>query len=125
MPNGVTIDRKTSLKGKIYSKKVLNIVFIAPSNQKWHSLKNIIKAIHDNDSTELMLHIIGNISGINKKNVIFWGQQEGKKLSRLLADMDIGLGSFPSQNFILKETSALKHREYLRHGIPCLAFLRS
>lgn len=118
LPNGVTIDRKTSLKGKIYSKKVLNIVFIASSNQKWHSLKNIIKAIHDNDSTELMLHIIGNISGINKKNVIFWGQQEGKKLSRLLADMDIGLGSFPSQNFILKETSALKHREYLRYGIP-------
>ena len=118
LPNGVTIDYETRLKGKIYSKKVLNIVFIASSNQKWHSLEKIIKSIQDKNSTELILHIIGNIRGINKKNVIFWGQQEGKKLSRLLADMDIGLGSFPSQNFILKEVSALKHREYLRHGIP-------
>lgn len=118
LPNGVHIDHKVRLKGNIYSGKVLNIVFVASSNQKWHSLEAIIKVIRDNNDTEVKLHIIGNIDGKKEKNIIFWGRKEGEELYSLLADMDIGLGSFPEQDFILKETSALKNREYLRHGIP-------
>ena len=118
VPNGVLMDGKKQIDLKIYEGDSLNLVFLASSHQSWHGLENLIKTLDARKNLLVKLHIIGRLNGENKENVIFYGHKEGEELTSLLALMDIGIGSFPPKDFPLQETSSLKHREYLRHGLP-------
>lgn len=118
IPNGVILDAKITNDHKVYENELLNLVFLASSYQNWHGLDSLIRTMEASEKSFVKLHVIGSIHSENRENVHFWGHREGEELSSILAKMDIGIGSFPPKNFHLKETSSLKHREYLRHGLP-------
>ena len=116
--------KKCSLQNNIlYLLGVANV-------SRWHGYDRVIKGLKNyTGNKKVVFHVVGEgkekpklIKLVKKLNledkVIFHGTKTGKELDKLFDMAHIAIGDIGSHRKGLKETMALKHREYAARGIP-------
>jgi glycosyltransferase involved in cell wall biosynthesis len=130
-PNGVSY-KSINLANDQREKKQINVAFICGTFSKWHGLDRLVDALNTElvNSLELKIHLIGNMSSVDKKtkdSVQFsevyelHGFLKEEDYKNVIGKCDIGFGSFAMDREGLTEGATLKVRELLAMGFPVIS----
>lgn len=136
--NGIDIDSRNIGDVKEQREDCLNLLAVAQF-QKSHGYERIIKGMAKyygaGNSQNVVLHMVGdgeekkayeslvNKCGLND-HVIFHGVKNGKELSNLYQEADIGVGCFGLYKRNIFTISSLKIAEYLAYGLPVITGIK-
>ena len=95
----------------------ISLVFLASDSFKWNGIE--ILAVLATDFPDFDFHVVG-LTGLNTKNLFWYGPLYGEELSNFLFDMDFGISTLAIDSLNLKQAAPLKSRTYLAHGLPTI-----
>lgn len=128
--NGINVSSLPIRKVPNFNGKKIDLLCVANLN-KWHGLDRLIRGLLKYEgSVDIILHIVGprtnemkNIrklvdnNNLNNK-MFFYGPLSGENYNILFNGCHIAMGVLAPHRKGLKETCALKNREYCARGIP-------
>jgi len=125
IPNGITVKQIPETGFKTFNGNDLDIVSVANSLSPWHGIERLMQSIAlYKGPVRIKLHVIGNINRTNlphfqnDMDVQFHGYKAGHELDKLLAGMNLGIGTLSLYDKNMKEACSLKTREYTARGLP-------
>ena len=95
-------------------------MFVASHYTPWHGLDLVIEKLKK-QSGSFVLHVVGPMSENNNekdKRIVYHGVKDRSYIIDLMAECDVGLGSFALNRIGMNEACHLKVREYLAAGLP-------
>ena len=125
VPNGIRVKQIPKTGFKKFNGRNLDLVCLANSFAPWHGIERIMKSMAlYKGQVRIKLHAIGNINRMSFSpfyhniDVQFHGYKAGHELDKLLAGMNLGIGTLSLYNKNMKEACSLKTREYTARGLP-------
>jgi len=123
LSNGYEISSVDSHIRKLDEQELIKFVLVTGSSHYWIGVDRIINSFKNyTGNANIQLHLVGNIS-INllkdlPNNIVHHGSKDKSELDQIIPDMHVGIGNFGFHRMNIKETNALKVREYLARGLP-------
>jgi hypothetical protein len=125
IPNGITVKQIPETKFKKFNGKDLDLVCLANSFAPWHGIERVMQSMAlYKGPVKIKLHVVGTINRMSFSpfhhdiDVQFHGYKAGHELDKLLAQMNLGIGTLSLYNKNMKEACPLKTREYTARGLP-------
>ena len=123
-PNGINMEDVQVVGDKRSGTPTL--IFVASMYTQWHGLDLVLREFQK-ANRDFRLHVVGFEKidePIEDDRIIFHGSQDRDYIINLMAECDLGLGSFALNRIGLLEACHLKVREYLAAGVPVYAAYR-
>lgn len=125
IPNGIAVKYIPETGFKKFNGKNLDLVCLANSFSPWHGIERLMQSMAlYKGPVKIKLHVIGYINRISFPpfhhdiDVQFYGYKVGLELDKLLAQMNLGIGTLTLYRNNMKEACSLKTREYTARGLP-------
>jgi len=136
--NGIDVDNiQTILNLPQSLEKEIHLIAVA-NVSLWHGYDRIIAGLRDYYQKEItlpkvFLHIVSPVTKTMQElneiiensqlsdYIIFHGAQQGEELEKIFQKCQIGIGDLGTHRRGIKQTSALKVREYIARGIPLIS----
>lgn len=127
--NGIDLDTVDEV-ADYRTDDAVKVVFMSNTFSEWHGLDRLVDAVRDAAAipVQFTIHLIGHLSEPQRQQIAALGSRaevfrvhgflETEAYRALLAEADVGLGSFAMDRQNLREGATLKVREMLGMGLP-------